>query len=328
MRTLAFFNNKGGVGKTSLAYHVSWMLKEMGHNILSVDLDPQANLTGMFMSESRLEEIFNKKETVFHALRPLTGGRGDIQDPVVFSPIQDLEESLKLLPGDLELSSTEGDFSASWTGCLAREERAFRVTTAFHRLIAKAGEKLSASWAVIDMGPNLGAINRAVLIACDYLVFPLGPDLFSFQGLKNVGAFLNKWRKEWRDRKTKGHEADLDFSLPEGRMQPIGYIMMKHSIRHDRPVRAYQNWMNRMPGAYKKFVLNKTQPADQTEGLLAHLKDYRSLMSMAQEKNKPMFYLKPGDGAIGAHYQAAQSCYQDFKDLTEKIVSVIHKSSE
>ena len=103
-------------------------------------------------------------------------------------------------------------------------------------------------------------------------------------------------------------------------MTPIGYIMMRHSIRHDRPVQAYQRWMEKMPTAYSKYVL---KTSNENTYMLAHLKDFRSLMPMAQEKHKPMFLLKPGDGAIGAHYQAVQSCYKDFSELTNKIISSI-----
>lgn len=49
---------------------------------------------------------------------------------------------------------------------------------------------------------------------------------------------------------------------------------------------------------------------------LAMLKDYRSLMPMAQEARKPKFHLKPADGAIGAH---VQSCYRDFRALARTI---------
>lgn len=57
MKTIAFFNNKGGVGKTSLVYHLAWMFTECGLKVLAVDLDPQANLTAMFLDEERLEEL-------------------------------------------------------------------------------------------------------------------------------------------------------------------------------------------------------------------------------------------------------------------------------
>jgi len=315
IKTIAFFNNKGGVGKTSLAFHVSWMLKKLDYRVLSVDLDPQANLTRMFMNETELEKIIVGENSIYSALEPLRKGIGDIQKAFIFQA----EDGLGLLPGDLKLSQMEGDFSENWTKCLdENEQRAFRITTAFYRLIVSASREMSAKIAVIDMGPNLGAINRAILIASDYVVFPLGPDLFSYQGLKNVGEVLSKWREDWKKRKSVKPEG-LDIDLPDGKMAPLGYIMMRHSIRHDQPVKAYQNWINKMPGAYKEFILK--DKGDDGQHLLAHLKDYRSLMPMAQEKTKPMFMLKPGDGAIGAHYQAVQSCYDDFKELTTKILT-------
>ena len=51
---IAFFNNKGGVGKTSLVYHVSWMLADQDFRIVAVDLDPQGNLSAAFLNKSDL----------------------------------------------------------------------------------------------------------------------------------------------------------------------------------------------------------------------------------------------------------------------------------
>ena len=59
MKTVAFFNNKGGVGKTTLVYHLAWMLSQLGKRVLVVDLDPQANLTSMFLAEEELEHIWS-----------------------------------------------------------------------------------------------------------------------------------------------------------------------------------------------------------------------------------------------------------------------------
>ena len=47
-KVIAFFNNKGGVGKTSLVYHLSWMMRQQGISTLAVDADPQANLSAAF----------------------------------------------------------------------------------------------------------------------------------------------------------------------------------------------------------------------------------------------------------------------------------------
>ncbi len=54
---IAFFNNKGRVGKTSLVYHLAWMYDDLGLRVVVADLDPQANLTAAFLHEERLEAL-------------------------------------------------------------------------------------------------------------------------------------------------------------------------------------------------------------------------------------------------------------------------------
>ena len=323
MMSFALFNNKGGIGKTTLVYHVTWMLQELGYRVVAVDLDPQANLSSMFLSEDRLEEIWDPDApggTLFQAVRPLLRGTGDISEP----HLEPIEERLGLLVGDLALSEFEDSLAESWSKCLAGDERSFRVMSAFGRLAGRAAHAFEADIVLLDVGPNLGAINRAALIASDFVVVPLGPDLFSLQGLRNLGPRLRTWREGWdQRRKLLPHAADLD--LPEGRMQPLGYVVMRYSIRLDRPVRAYERWLNRIPGEYRESVLALSgQPASRDEHRLAQLKDYRSLMPLAQEANKPMFLLKPADGAIGGHQQAVHDCYMDFKGLAQIILDRAH----
>jgi len=62
MKTIAFFNNKGGVGKTFLVYHLAWMFADHGVKTIVVDLDPQANLTAMFLDAERLEALWPDDE--------------------------------------------------------------------------------------------------------------------------------------------------------------------------------------------------------------------------------------------------------------------------
>ena len=78
---VTFFNDKGGVGKTSLAYHLAWMLADLGHQVLAADLDPQANLTSSFLDEDELEKIWLEgvnRATVWSALRPFQEGEGNL----------------------------------------------------------------------------------------------------------------------------------------------------------------------------------------------------------------------------------------------------------
>jgi chromosome partitioning protein len=321
MKTLTFFNNKGGVGKTSLAYHLAWMFSELGLTVVAADLDPQANLTSMFLHEERLEELWpdgKHPNTIQGVVDPIQRGLGDIADPCV----ERINDRIHLLVGDLALSSFEDRLSQSWPECHNRNEAAFRVMSAFYRAALRAAENVSGDLVLIDVGPNLGAINRSALIASNYVVIPLASDLFSLQGLRNLGPRLNEWRTAWKELREKNPEPSLP--LPAGEIQPIGYVVLQHAVRVDRPVKAYLRWMERIPREYRRSVLGAssagTNQVSEDENCLALLKHYRSLVPLAMEARKPMFFLKPADGAIGAHVDAVRDCYDDFKSLARKIL--------
>ena len=320
---IAFFNNKGGVGKTSMVYHLAWMFSERNLRVIAADLDPQSNLTAAFLDEDRIEQLMLPDEhsrTIFGAVEPLKHGTGDIAEPHV----EIITERLGLILGDMALSTFEDDLSEVWPKCLAGDPRAFRITTAFWRLVQKAGQQHGADVILFDLGPNLGAINRAALIASDFVVIPLGPDLFSVQGLQNLGPALRLWRDGWKKR--LGENPPKDVQLPLGGIKPIGYVLLRHSVRLDRPVKAFERWIARMPSTYAESVLAQEQSdpkvtTDTDPNCIAKLKDYRSLMPLAQEACKPMFFLKPADGALGAHTYAVTDAYRDFLHVAIKIAA-------
>lgn len=333
MKTIAFFNNKGGVGKTTLVYHLAHMLTILGKKVLVADIDPQSNLTAMLLGHDKLETIWGKqnRQTIFGGVQPLIRGTSDINNDVGL-PVDefndDSENNFYLLAGDLKLSDFEDTLSETWPKCLEGDERAFRIQTAFARLL-KGIEKQSEygiDYALVDIGPNLGAINRAALIACDYVITPLSPDLFSWQGMLNFGSRLKQWRKRWEERRDKlpdDLKNDTDFYLPTGQMQPLGYIVMRYNIRRDRPTQSFERWIKKMPQAFCSLldpIPNPPPDADNDPHKIATIKDYFSLMPMAQEKQKPMFSLKNADGIVGSHQQAVQSCYQDFQALSANII--------
>lgn len=245
-------------------------------------------------------------------------GEGDIADPY----LEKVGDNLALILGDMALSRFEDDLSEVWPKCLDRDKRSLRVLSAFWRILQKGAEAHQAKVILVDLGPNLGAINRSALIAADSVVIPLGPDLYSLQGLRNLGPSLREWRSGWQERLTKNPDSGL--LLPNGGMRPLGYIVMSHSIRVGQPVKAYEKWIARIPDTYHKAVLHeeagKDLSAQDDPHCFALLKHYRSLMPMAQEARKPIFHLKPADGAIGSHYGGVQDAYKDFEELTKKII--------
>lgn len=325
VKTIAFFNNKGGVGKTTLVYHLAWMYQELGIGAVAVDLDPQANLTTAFLQEERLEQLWldgSPAGTILGVVQPLLDRLGDLRNPQV----EVIGDRLGLLPGNLGLSLFEDRLAEAWPRCLqdnpAEAHDAFRVMTAFYRAAQSAAESRGARLALIDVGPSLGALNRAALVASDFVVVPLGADLYSLQGLRNLGPALEQWRAGWQKRLREHVPPGL--STPAGGMKPVGYAVLQHAVRMDRPVKAYQRWVERIPRVYHQSILNEPDTVDiplPDPQRLASLKHYRSLMPLAQDARKPMFLLKPADGAIGSHAEAVADCYRDFKALALRIAA-------
>jgi chromosome partitioning protein len=324
---LTFFNNKGGVGKTSLVFHLAWMLAEMGRRVVAIDLDPQANLTSAFLPEDDLELLWDvdpteqRNGTVFQCLRPLTE-MGDILAPQT----QRIAPRLHLVPGDLGLASFEDFLSQEWPNALRTSSlaRPFRVLSCFWHVAQQAAAQHDAELILADVGPNLGAINRSALIGTDHVVIPLAADLFSLQGLRNLGPTLRAWRSEWSKR-VDNWQAPT-FALPTGAMQPAGYIVLQHMDRLSRPVKAYKKWVDRIPATYRDSVLGTpvaSPPPAVDPHCLARLKHYRSLMPMAQEVRKPIFRLTSADGAIGAHASAVRDAWSDFRSLAVAILDRI-----
>lgn len=337
MITLALFNNKGGVGKTTLAYHLAHMLSRVGRRVLAVDLDPQSNLTSVFLDEDALEVLWRERDpmpsaifssgqqklfprvdipedsgTVADSVRPLLEQTGDVQ---FYEPIE-IADALSLVPGDLALSGFEDKLSASWPQGFTGDSGALRVTSAFHRVIQESASRVQAEIVIIDIGPNLGAINRAALLAADRVLMPLAAELFSLRGLSNLGPVLRGWRNDWQELVLPRAKDSVTGILPKGVMAPIGYVIMQPAMRLNRPVRAYERWLQRIPIVYAEAVLDKNEvSSDDHSHEIATLRNYQSLMPLAHDARKPMFDLKPNDGAIGATADFVRRCYEDFEAL-------------
>ncbi len=327
MKTIAFFNNKGGVGKTTLVYHIAWMMAEQGQKVLAVDLDPQSKLSSMFLPDETLEKIWPDEQphkSILACIEPILEGTGDFQP----AHVQKITENLHLIVGDLGMSQFEDKLSDSWPKCLEGDNAAFRTMTAFYRIMRRAAEENDIEVLLIDVGPNLGAINRAALISTEHIVVPLAPGFFTLQGLKNLGPMLGSWRKSWKQR-LEQRPKELTIPMPGGNMKPLGYIVMQHTERRGRPVKAYRKWVEKIPQTYLKHVLNIDKDRSFLNRLdsneIGLVKNYQSLMPLAQDAGKPIFLLKPAEGAIGAHAQSVMKCYTGFKKLTETILNRVTK---
>lgn len=333
MITVAFFNNKGDVGKTSLLYHVAWALSDLNVRVLVADLDPQANLTTLCLGEARLEQLWSvdegQRQTVAGAVYNLREELGD-RSPVPAAPVSDLSpvqpepvsNRLGLLVGDIALSTFEAKLAEAWPKCLDRHAPSHRVTSAFYRVITGAARDWGAQVVFIDVGPNLGAINRAALIAAEWVLTPLNADLVSIQGLRNLGPTLRQWRDDWAERRSRSPLPEE--SRPTGTMAPAGYVVVQPNLYGGNVTKAYGTWLDRIPREYAEALKLSGDDKHIVDRYgLPVVKHYRSLMAMAHEARKPLFHLTPADGALGAHATTARDAGKEFRELARLLAGRI-----
>jgi cellulose biosynthesis protein BcsQ len=327
LKSLALFNNKGGVGKTTLTFNLAHMAARLDYRVAVLDYDPQCNLSSIFLDEDELSEVWEAEDagdrTVAGCVEPVRRGKGAVRAP----RLHKVADQLWILPGHLDLSRFEQPLAEEWPKTMSSgNERALDVTTSLDLLSNLAADSVQADLVFVDLGPSLGALNRSALLACDAIVLPLAPDLFSLQGMRNVGPTLEAWRADWQTVRTRHMNGREQQALPPHEFRPIGYIVQQHLARKDQAVKGYARWAQLIPETFLSEVLRETgePPAQSVEDdpwCLALIRHFASLVPIAQQARKPMFDLKQSDGIGGGQIQAVARCRKEFEELVVKLVA-------
>jgi cellulose biosynthesis protein BcsQ len=327
-KTIAIFNNKGGVGKTTYMYHIAHMLSRRNLTVLMVDCDAQCNLTAYCMSDSEIRKAWSASgNSIFQVIDPVYRTIGDIRER---SPSRvSSKGSLYLIPGDVRLSNFEDLLGDTWSSARGGNEPALRAQSAIHRYIRWAGEKVKADLILIDLGPNLGALNRAVLASSDYFITPLAPDLFSIQGTENLGDKLVAWRREWDQCNASWMGAGL--SIPLGHPTYLGYVVQMHNMRSSSANGMTAGWAiygSQVETAIKENIIEKLSPIKQVliwedgDYNLGQIPNLHSLIPYSLEARKPVFDCASKDGLRGAHLRRATESQTHFEEVVSTLQTV------
>lgn len=320
MKSIIFFNHRGGAGKTTMVYHVAWMLSEIGVRTIAVDLDPQAYLTSMCLSEERMRAIDECElpVTVFDSISPVMSG--DMYRTVHIEPVS---HNLGLVLGSLSLSIFEDKLSDAWLRTLDGDSHSFRLTRIFNTVVNDAVSQFDAEVVLIDVGANVGSINRAVTISADYIIMPVASDLFSLQAVKSFGQTLMQWKRDWAKRQ-KLLPPGVSFEIPTQLAHPAGYIVVQHHAKEGTPLASCPQWTSEMPSYFAKYVLARGTDAYSVQHdpfCIALVKHDRSLARMAIEAQKPFFLLTSSDGAEGVHAYAVQKSHEEYRAIVQGIMN-------
>ena len=307
---ISIFNHKGGVGKTTLTINIAAALAALGNRVLIVDSDPQCNSTAYLVAADVLDELLEKSDgddgrTLWSAVRPVAEGIGDVRQIELIEPGLD---GVFLVSGDIQLSSFELELNQFWTECLQRRLRGFRGTSAISRLVNGLCHEQKFDFVFYDSGPNIGPLNRVVMLDSDFFIVPAACDEFSIRALKTLGRTLARWIAEWR---TIVELAPEKAYLLPGMPRFLGYIPQRFRIYGGNPTSEFAVFLPKLEkqiSADIVKVLQRIDPAlvlDRTTALrLGMVPDFSGTRSTAQRLGSPIQLL----GNI-PQSQAAQNAF-------------------
>lgn len=329
MKILSVFNNKGGVGKTTYMFHIAHILSRRGKRVLLVDLDTQGNLTGYCLEDQEIESAWNQSgNSIYRVVEPIIRGTGDIKN-LQPSKLANAKGDMFLIPGDLRLSDFEDLLGDTWNSARGGAEAPLRTQTAIHRHIMSVATDTSADVVLIDLGPNLGALNRAALASSDYFMTPVAPDLFSIQGTENLGNKLVSWAEQWGQIHENWNGTDLE--IPLGEPKYLGYVMQMHNVRHNSSEGMTQGWNiygSKLEEAVRNNIVNKIG-SDRVVKLndnsfnLGRIPNLHSLVPYSQQARRPIFDCTSSDGLKGAHQTKAKDSIDLFDDVIAMVESIL-----
>ena len=320
-KRLAIFNHKGGVGKTTLTVNIAAALAALGKKILLVDSDPQGNLTSYLIEESVVDDMLDNADslngaTLWSAVKAVVDGSGDIKTVKALERIQ----GVFLLPGDVRLSEFEELLTTMWSECFQRRQRGLRGTTALSRLVNEAAATYDVDFVFYDAGPNIGPLNRVILLDCEYFAVPVACDLFSMRALKTLGHTLVSWITDWR---TITELAPEDAYLLPGRPRFLGYIPQRFRIYGQQLAGDYARYLPRIDKTVGNDIVTVLMQADSelvpksiTGNQLGQVKDFGALANASQNRGLPL-----KDVNAGTPTQRAEA-ERDFSEIASKIIEL------
>lgn len=322
MNSLAFFNNKGGVGKTTLLCNVAaYAALYLGKKVCVIDADPQCNATQYFFDENSLDEIYSEDGfTIIDILDPLREGEGFSREIKVRKANS---FGIDVLPGDPKLALVEDFLAQDWASAKSGDIRGIRTNLVFSELLSRLQHY---DLVFFDVSPSLGAINRSILLSADYFMSPMSIDIFSLKAFENISEWILDWHEDW----VKGIDSikggkklpDLKF----GEAIFLGYVTQQYLAKKDRTgkrrgVRAYEKIRSQIDTVIRQCGLDKRIADSSFE--IGTVPNLFSLIPMSQSNNKPVFELVANDGIVGAHFAKVGDAKSIFGEVTKRLIERI-----
>ncbi len=320
MQSIAFFNNKGGVGKTTLLCNVAaYFAQHLGQSVCVIDADPQCNATQYFFDEDYVLRLFEQDGsfTISSVLDPLSSGEGYSENIQVHKAER---FGVDVIVGDPRLALTEDLLAKDWGDAKAGELRGIRTSLVFSELLSRLQ---GYDYVFFDVSPSLGAINRSILLSADYFVSPMSIDIFSLRAFENISKWIDDWWTDWTRGIDNVRQKDKIPNLNYGQARFLGYVTQQYLAKKDatgqrRAVQAYENIRLKIDSVIDEYKMGAALQGLSYE--IGTVPNLFSLIPMSQSNHTPVFGLLASDGVVGAHFSKVREAKEIFGEVATGIL--------
>ncbi|MFP4360421.1 MAG: ParA family protein [Alphaproteobacteria bacterium] len=355
MTSIAVFNNKGGVGKTTLTFHLAHALAAQGHRTLIMDLDPQCNISIFCLKEDEIGKIWEGEEyfvedfrnarakmsseqfdafarecrSVHFSLKPAEDGLTDFE---IFPLPRAINKNLYLVPGRLSLHMYEDKLSSRWSDVFVGDPLAIHTVTNIRRLALRYANELGFDYVIFDTSPSLGILNRVILSLTDCFIIPCNPDLFSLYGIRNIGRSLAAWQKNFDVLRQVLPDSKLS-GFPKRPVQFIGYTIYnarKYSGQNKWDLATgHLNYARQIPQTIDSYISEKLRASLPDErlsepiGETAVMHTHSTMATMAQKYKSPIWLVPSAnlDTEDRSSVSGNRQRYQETRNAYEAFVN-------
>jgi cellulose biosynthesis protein BcsQ len=310
-KRITIFNHKGGIGKTTLAVNIAAALADKGKRVLLIDSDPQCNLTSHLFNDEVVDDLLDasdsaKGKTLWSSLKPVVEATGPFKR---MPPFETTINRMLLIPGDIKLSAFEMALNDFWTDCFNRRIRGLNGTNALSALVDETASQESVDFVFYDTGPNIGPLNRIILLDCDFFIVPAACDLFSVRALNTLGQTLSTWIRDWK--MISALAPDQTYMM-KGRPRFLGFIPQRFRIYGQVMAQTQSHYFAQLERRVFSdiiSVLQKEDPAFATSkaaaSKLGEVRDFGTIVQLAQQQGVPLDRVKGGNQELRAEAHSA-----------------------
>lgn len=251
VKIISMFNNKGGVGKTTMTAMIGWALAAKGQRVVMFDMDPQRNLSQFYLrcrvarhglDYGKYVDMLPKPHSIPQAIYNVWHVPIAPPKPVFSDLVANFDNGgeLRLVLGDSSLQRFETALAVAENSVEANPINVDVPGAMYHALLLTA-KAYKADYVLIDLSPNMGPVNRSLLCSSNYFIVPCANDYFSNEAIVSLATALigPGTPVDWREYlvaaatriRTKTDENHTTLPLPEPRPKFLGIFMTRFTTK-------------------------------------------------------------------------------------------------